>query len=477
MDFPFPLAAAAYERNVDPETGRPRIAGATGICRTPGVFLIPSIGVPASPGKPADFAAVQYDRPAGHPADAGRTGRWGRSRLPEGRRRRRRRQREPLGSGRLRGPARLVRGPDSTNPLPVLYDLPGSSPQNALENHPANQGLFSWVCLATIGFLPRVAPESCLVAVFGSAQPLSPAAPFLPLSEVLGALFAGEHNARRRPSSPRYDAKRRGVRFSITPVRNLNDDSNDGIITAPQPSRELIPRSTSPDTANDLLTLDQVLSNEQRALLGCGPFFGTRCDSGRGGIATSPFNPIQAINYQGLGFSSGGGIDLLNSEASALLHAWPGTFGTDASWATTNRELGPQPGTIGFAGSPVCTREVNGATIVLPGCRGVQSLILDVGAGRLAGGLRRRLRRRAGRLRLRANDGDGNRQHQRGSGRRHPRGRLARGSRILRHLVAHAPGRWSRARMDMATPIRRPRRISRPQSPARERSSILSRGV
>ena len=86
-----------------------------------------------------------------------------------------------------------------------------------------------------------------------------------------------------------------------------------------------------------MLTLDQVLSNEQRALFGCGPFFGTRCDSGRGGVVTSPFNPSLAINYQGLGFSSGGGIDLLNSEASAIHARLAGTFGTDASWVTTNQ--------------------------------------------------------------------------------------------------------------------------------------------
>ena len=30
-DFPYPDAINYYERNVDPETGRPRIAGATGV--------------------------------------------------------------------------------------------------------------------------------------------------------------------------------------------------------------------------------------------------------------------------------------------------------------------------------------------------------------------------------------------------------------------------------------------------------------
>ena len=369
-------------------------------------------------------------------------------------------------------PFHPVTNPGGLRP-PILYDLPGSSPQNALENHPANQGLFSWVCLATIGFLPRVAPESCLVAMFGSAQPLSPAAPFLALSEVLGALFAGEHNATAQGFFTTFAQNTKGAPSRFTPVRNLNDDASDGIITAQlgslsgNPSLEINTPGANP--GNDMLTLDQVLSNEQRALFGCGPFYGTRCDSGRGGIVTNPFNATQSLSYQAQGFSAGGGIDLLNSEASALLQAWPGIFGTDASWATTNRELGPQPGTIGFAGSPACTREVGGETIVLPGCRGVQSLVFDDVAGYLDGDLRRRLRRREGRLRVR---GDAVRI----ADHRRPRGRLAR--RSQRHAAprrARARPRY-RAPTGTATP-RCPPQTSRCPSPARGRSSTRSRGA
>ena len=43
-DFPYPDAINYYERNVDPETGRPRIAGATGRCSTAGAFEIPVPG-------------------------------------------------------------------------------------------------------------------------------------------------------------------------------------------------------------------------------------------------------------------------------------------------------------------------------------------------------------------------------------------------------------------------------------------------
>ena len=56
--FPFPLAATAYQRNVDPETGRPRIAGATGSCRTAGGSIPRS-----SPSEPSSLD-IPYEIPA-----------------------------------------------------------------------------------------------------------------------------------------------------------------------------------------------------------------------------------------------------------------------------------------------------------------------------------------------------------------------------------------------------------------------------
>ena len=85
----------------------------------------------------------------------------------------------------------------------------------------------------------------------------------------------------------------------------------------------------------------------------------------------------RGISYQGQGWAFGGGMDVLNTEASVILQSFPGFEGTTDGWTTTNRELGPQPGTIGFDGGPVCTRPVGGRLIKLPGCRGVQSLTLD----------------------------------------------------------------------------------------------------
>jgi hypothetical protein len=119
------------------------------------------------------------------------------------------------------------------------------------------------------------------------------------------------------------------------------------------------------------------MTAEQRALLGCGPFFGTRCDSSRLDRAALAGFPAGS----GVGFPEGGGIDLLNAEASALLESWPGTFGASEGWTTTERGL-VQPGTIGFAGSPVCLRSDPASELAdddgmvrLPGCRGILEVL------------------------------------------------------------------------------------------------------
>ena len=134
--------------------------------------------------------------------------------------------------------------------------------------------------------------------------------------------------------------------------------------------------------------MDSTLTNEQRAALGCGPFYGIRCDSGVGGTFGIG---AASRNYQFFGWGFGGGFDALNAEASAILQSFPGFEGTGTvgmngltattpGWTTTNHNL-VQPGTIGFEGGPVCTRPVGGKLIVLPGCRGAKAIAFDTGAG------------------------------------------------------------------------------------------------
>jgi hypothetical protein len=94
------------------------------------------------------------------------------------------------------------------------------------------------------------------------------------------------------------------------------------------------------DTSGDFLTLDSSLTNEQKALLGCGPFFGTRCDSSDvvAEFYEDPSLPDCATVAPGtpcLGGEmdvpltpAGGGIDLLNADASFLVQSWAGIEGT-----------------------------------------------------------------------------------------------------------------------------------------------------
>ncbi len=98
----------------------------------------------------------------------------------------------------------------------------------------------------------------------------------------------------------------------------------------------------APSSLFGLYDLDNLLTREQQALIGCGEFYGTNCDSQ--------------------------GLDLLNAEASAILQSFPGFDGTPImGFDTFDRG---QPGTLGFDGGPVCTRFERGRTFVLPGCRG-----------------------------------------------------------------------------------------------------------
>ena len=190
-----------------------------------------------------------------------------------------------------------------------------------------------------------------------------------------------------------------------TPAQSINRDANDGFITSifrigsrlfrlrmtintwEKKPRVATFSSPTPEstagpiggnvlakqlpTREDYFTLDSGLTNEQRALLGCGPFFGTRCDSS----VTFAINDCDPITLQGctvteasrLSFyddvlpgtaQPGGGIDLLNMEASAIMQSFPGFDGTSRGYITTSRA--PAPGTIDFDGGPVCTRYVPG---------------------------------------------------------------------------------------------------------------------
>jgi hypothetical protein len=199
------------------------------------------------------------------------------------------------------------RGPCVSGAEPACLQPGNTGPNNALDFQPANYQLFTAICASTVGIL-----ESSLLAN---------------TENCLGTLF----NA--LPIGPTF--------FSALLASNLNVNVGD----------------TGPAG-----TLSGTLSDEQQALLGCGAFFGTNCNSQ--------------------------GIDLLNAEASVLFQSWlsfdgvpdPGEIVPGATAYTPAVQMAyltdprfPKPGTVEFDGGPVGTRLVSSIDAqlytVLPGAR------------------------------------------------------------------------------------------------------------
>jgi hypothetical protein len=235
---------------------------------------------------------------------------------------------DPL-SGRAR---RAMLTGECTTGLEEACLQPGTSgPGNALAEHSANQQLFAWICGMTVG-ATDLDPSACGNSVFNSPNNL-PGFPLdVSVAELLSNLSVGNVFANTLIS---------GGQLSGVPLPNLllNQDPCDGFLadcTTPGPPPTAILTGLSP-------TLNQLLTAQQQALLGCGEFYQTNCESN--------------------------GMDLLNAEVSALIQSWPGFEGTARVWDTTDPDV-PQPGTDGFVGGPVCTRFEDGQVFVLPGCRG-----------------------------------------------------------------------------------------------------------
>jgi hypothetical protein len=176
--------------------------------------------------------------------------------------------------------------------------LPTQPPEEILRLHPANRQLFDVVCSVTEGIAGGLIPslaDDCLVDLLNSTAPI--VGPLTP-PPALGAIFAGSDEG----------AVLAGVIAGGADVNlvRLNEDPNDG------PGAGLF----------EAVSLSRHLTDQQEALLGCGPFYNTNCDEN--------------------------GIDLFNAEASVLIQAFPQFE----------------------AGGAVATRPVGGRAVILPGARG-----------------------------------------------------------------------------------------------------------
>ena len=235
------------------------------------------------------------------------------------------------------------------------------TPSRALTQHSVNQTQFHFICATSIGFL-SLDPTSCGQSIFNSQNLPSPP-PSPTIAQALSSGMAGQ--------DPNGDAAitAGGLLRALGAQLAGWDASTDAAIQAatagnPWPTGYRTPLvslvwnlpqdgdppaiADHPNLFGDFFTqfgLSRHLTNEQEALLGCGPFYRTNCDID--------------------------GIDLMNVEASAAMQSWPifdGTFGPGL-WDTRDARRA-QPGTVGFQGGPVCTRYEDGRTFILPGCRG-----------------------------------------------------------------------------------------------------------
>jgi hypothetical protein len=241
-----------------------------------------------------------------------------------------------------------------TDPSAGALAVPGfpanAQGPDALTDHSVGQQYFALICSTSIGF-STLDLNACGQSVFNS-QTHPNNLPFT-LASLLSNLIVGNPGANATVSE--------GLAGAAVPFVSLNVDPCDGFLAdcvTPGPVGDLILGFSGP-------TLNQVLTSQQQALLGCGEFYGTNCE----------------IH----------GFDLMNAEASALLQSLLGIEGTPfvrglAEYfpnPATGDLGGPfgdsdtfkgqpfaQPGTVDFAGGPACTRFEDGQTFILPGCRG-----------------------------------------------------------------------------------------------------------
>jgi hypothetical protein len=241
------------------------------------------------------------------------------------------------------------------------------TPDNALAHHSVNQTQFHFICATSIG-LTSLDPTACGQTLFNSQKVSvegSGLAPRLMIATTnvmsgQGGVLAGaqvldglgEFTDTTRAALDAFPWIQRFTLIDLdtllptfnvpTPLVPLVDDGGSDGDPADLTGTGF---ETDPTVLTWYITgLQDFLTDEQEALLGCGDFYGTQCDID--------------------------GIDLMNVEASSQMQSWSifdGTFGPGL-WLTTDVSRA-QPGTVGFQGGPVCTRYENGRSYILPGCR------------------------------------------------------------------------------------------------------------
>jgi len=221
---------------------------------------------------------------------------------------------------------------------------PGAEgPNNAFADGPQNRQLFDVICASSVRFLETLDPSVCALTITNSVNTVQSVVfgPLMPATDPYSEFTVAELIAATAAGNPIAAGLTGVVAGQPFTVVQLNGDPCDDFMEdcdglgAGTPVARVGRFSTDPVHPG----LGEVLTNQQEALLGCGPFFGNVAIAdpidGPGGIAYS-------------GACDAFGVDLFNTEASVLFQSWPGV----------------RPG------SPVATRWVGGQLRMLPGARG-----------------------------------------------------------------------------------------------------------
>jgi hypothetical protein len=206
------------------------------------------------------------------------------------------------------------------------------TPDNALAQSSGNRQGFDVGCKASLGFgdnallaltgglgtVPDLS-QTCIGDVVNLPDPLEVLGLEVTVPNAFGALLAGQAGGQLLFSLALGSLGISTTRSLVPLIHDPNDGPNGGGFFG---DHAQIPAFS---TSN----LSYYLTDQQEALLGCGPFFDTDCDVD--------------------------GIDFYNSEGSVLVQSFPG-----------------------FESNPVATRYVDGQVVILPGARGPGDADYDV---------------------------------------------------------------------------------------------------
>lgn len=173
--------------------------------------------------------------------------------------------------------------------------LPRIPSEPARASPSLNQSLYTMICATSIGF-SAIDRATCGQSVF-TTPPTMPGTRHseLSMSSLLSNILAGNRTAATLATN--------FLAGTPVPLVPLNVDPCDRFLSNDQAGCTNIVARTSAAFfgAGSNATLNEVLTDEQEALLGCGPFYGTDCEAD--------------------------GIDLLNVERSVLLQSFGGLGG------------------------------------------------------------------------------------------------------------------------------------------------------